>query len=188
MSIKNICVFCGSSVGNNPQFANAARALGKLMVEQNLGLVYGAGKIGMMGAIADSVLENGGSAIGVIPTFLRKKERSHTGLTEIHIVNSMHERKKLMFDLSQAFVAMPGGFGTLDELCEIITWAQLGLHNYPIALLNVNGFFDTFISYINQSVEHGFIPAAVKQLILVEEQPEALLRAIQQKSKELENA
>lgn len=188
MSIKNICVFCGSSVGNSPDFANAAKQLGTILAKNKVGLVYGAAKIGMMGAIANAVLENQGQVIGVIPTFLRKKERSHDGLTELHVVQSMHERKKLMFDYSQAFVAMPGGFGTLDELCEIITWAQLGLHNYPIALLNVNGFFNTFIEYVNQSVEHGFIPAQVKQLILVEEQPEALFEAIQQKSKALENA
>src|SRR5688572_2563010 len=153
----NICVFCGSSTGNKSTYTDSARELGYLMAAQNHTLIYGGGNIGLMGIIADSVLEKSGRVIGVIPDFLMQKEVGHKGLTELEIVNSMHERKKRMADLSDAFIAMPGGWGTLDELAEILTWRQLGLINQPIGLLNVNNFFDSLIAQMSHMVKEGFL-------------------------------
>ncbi len=141
-TIKRICVFCGSSPGTRPVYTEFAQQLGKAIVSQDMELVYGGGSIGLMGIIADAVLKEKGKVIGVIPHALSSKEFAHTGLTDLRLVSSMHERKAMMVELSDAFIAMPGGFGTFDEFFEILTWAQLGLHAKPIGLLNVEGYFD----------------------------------------------
>src|SRR5882672_9757240 len=141
----NICVFCGSSKGLNPVYANSARELGSLLALQQHTLVYGGGNVGLMGIVADAALEKNGRVVGVIPEFLMQKEVGHRGLTELEVVPSMHERKKRMADLSDAFIAMPGGWGTLDETAEILTWKQLGLIHQPVGLLSVNGFFDALL-------------------------------------------
>src|ERR1051326_7718022 len=145
-SIQRICVFCGSSRGGNPVYAEAARRLGAALAERGIGLVYGGGQIGLMGIVADAVMAAGGEGIGGIPEALALKEVAHEGLTELRVVGSMHERKALMADLAHAFIAMPGGFGTFEEFCEIVTWAQLGMHTKPCGLLNVNGFYDPLLA------------------------------------------
>jgi uncharacterized protein (TIGR00730 family) len=154
--MKNILVYCGASVGFDEIYKNTAIAAGKLLVEKNKTLVYGAGSVGIMGIIADAVLENGGEVIGVIPSFMEKFEVQHKGLTQIHVVETMHQRKQLMAEISDAVVALPGGWGTLDELFEILTWKQLGLHQMPVGLLNVNGFYDPLIEMIHKMVKEGF--------------------------------
>lgn len=171
----NICVFCGSSTGNNTVYADSARALGFLMASQNHTLVYGGGNIGLMGIVADAVLEKKGRVIGVIPDFLMQKEVGHKGLTELEIVNSMHERKKRMADLSDAFIAMPGGWGTLDETAEILTWKQLELIHQPIGILNVNGFFDTLLQQMTLMVNEGFLKPANLESVKVSHTPDQLL-------------
>jgi uncharacterized protein (TIGR00730 family) len=176
--VKRYCVFCGSSAGREPVFAEAARSLGALLARKRIGLVYGAGNVGLMGVLADAALDAGGEVIGVIPEALVEKELAHRGLTELHIVASMHERKALMSDLADGFIALPGGFGTLDEFCEILTWAQLGLHAKPCGVLNVAGFFDPFLAQVAHAVRHGFIRAEHQQLFAVESEPEALLKRL----------
>jgi uncharacterized protein (TIGR00730 family) len=166
--LRSLCVFCGSSVGSKPAFIGAAIGLGKVMAEQNIQLVYGGGRVGLMGAIADSVLNNGGRVIGVIPQHLVDREVAHQGLTELRIVSSMHERKALMAELSDAFVAMPGGLGTLEEFFEVWTWGQLGLHRKPYALLNVNGFYDPLVQFIDQLVEQKFVKPEHRKMLIVE--------------------
>ena len=174
----NICVFCGSAVGNIPLYAEAARQLGKLMAQDSHSLVYGGGNIGLMGIIADSILENNGEVIGVIPEFLMLREVGHRGVTRLEVVQTMHERKKRMADLSNAFVALPGGWGTLDELAEILTWRQLGIIQQPIAILNTNHFFDPLLDQMQLMVSHGFLNAANLEKLIVRDQPESLLQAI----------
>ncbi|MEM6737359.1 MAG: TIGR00730 family Rossman fold protein [Bacteroidota bacterium] len=164
--MKNICVFCGSSSGTNPIFNEMAKSLGKELVKNNMRLVFGAGKVGLMGTIADSVLDNGGEAIGVIPDFLWEKEVGHTGLTELHVVKSMHIRKQKMASIADGFIAMPGGFGTLEELAEILTWVQLELIRKPVGVLNVNGFYDPLLEQLDQMVSHGFLKAQNRKLIV----------------------
>jgi uncharacterized protein (TIGR00730 family) len=173
--VKRIAVFCGSSQGADPVFAAAAQALGTEMARRRLGLVYGGGNIGLMGLIAASVLKDGGEVIGVIPQALVDKELALHEVTQLHIVGSMHERKALMADRSDAFIALPGGFGTLDEFCEILTWAQLGLHRKPCGLLNTSGFYDAFLAQIEQAVKQGFIRAEHRDLIHVDSDPVKLL-------------
>src|SRR5690242_7250622 len=153
----NICVFCGSSSGLNPIYAQSAKELGGLLATQHHTLIYGGGNIGLMGIVADAVLEKKGRVIGVIPDFLMQKEVGHKGLTELEIVPSMHERKKRMADLSDAFIAMPGGWGTLDETAEILTWKQLGLIQQSVGILNVNNFFDTLLQQMNLMANEGFL-------------------------------
>lgn len=153
----NICVFCGSSPGNNPIYAKTAKELGYLIGKGNHTLVYGGGNIGLMGIVADAVLEANGKVIGVIPKFLMDREVGHTGLTSLEIVTSMHERKKRMADLSDAFLAIPGGWGTLEEIAEILTWKQLGLITQPVGVLNVNKFFDPLLAQMKSMVEEGFL-------------------------------
>ncbi|CAH2894465.1 MAG: Lysine decarboxylase family [uncultured Paraburkholderia sp.] len=159
--MKSVCVYCGSSNGVKPlyaeAYAEAARAFGRALVEADLALVYGGGKVGLMGVIADTVMAEGGRAIGVIPELLVNKEVGHNGLTELHVVPDMHQRKKMMADLSDAFVAMPGGAGTLEEFFEVYTWAQLGYHQKPVALLNIDGFYDPLIKLLQHTVEEGFM-------------------------------
>jgi len=165
--MQSLCVFCGSGSGKNPVFAAEARHLGQVMARQGLTLVFGGGHIGLMGAIADAVLEAGGRAIGVIPRVLVEKELAHTRLTELHVVDSMHQRKALMADLADAFVALPGGYGTVDELFEILTWAQLGIHAKPIGLLNVAGFFDPLLAWLDSCVRESFIRQKHRELLIV---------------------
>lgn len=155
--MKNICVFCGSSYGLEEIYIQQAKALGELIAKNGLSLVYGGGNVGLMGVIADEVLKNGGKVIGVIPEFLKDKEVGHSQLTEMHVVNSMHERKLLMAELSDAFIAMPGGLGTLEELAEISTWVQLELMKKPVGILNVNGFYDALIQQLDFMTSQGFI-------------------------------
>ena len=171
----NICVFCGSSSGLNPIYANSARELGSLLATQQHTLIYGGGNIGLMGIVADAALENKGRVIGVIPDFLMQKEVGHKGLTELEIVPSMHERKKRMADLSDAFVTIPGGWGTLDETAEILTWKQLGLIHQPVGILNVNGFFDTLLQQLNIMVLEGFLKSENLKSLKVGHNPEHLL-------------
>lgn len=165
--MKRITVFCGSSSGLEKIYTTKALALGETMAKQNIGLVYGGAKIGLMGAVADGVLRNGGEVIGVLPHFLRKKEIAHETLTELIVVNTMHERKTKMSELCDGFIALPGGFGTLEELFEILTWAQLGLHQKPIAILNVDGFYDALLTSIQTMVDKGFLKAVNQKMLLV---------------------
>ncbi|MDW8328197.1 MAG: TIGR00730 family Rossman fold protein [Anaerolineales bacterium] len=164
--MKRICVFCGSSIGARPVYAEAARQLGALLARRGLGLVYGGGSVGLMGVLADAALANGGEVIGVIPEFLFKREIEHRGATEIRVVGTMHERKALMADLSDGFIALPGGYGTLDEFCEIISWAQLGLHRKPVGLLNVAGYYDSFLAFLDHTTAEGFVQPNYRALVL----------------------
>lgn len=171
----NICVFCGSSMGLGSVYADSAKELGKLIAEQGHTLVYGGGNVGLMGIVADAVLENGGKVIGVIPDFLMQREVGHNGLTKLEIVPSMHERKKRMADMSDAFIAMPGGWGTLDETAEILTWKQLELIHQPIGILNTNGFFDALISQMKLMVQEGFLKPVNLESVKISPTPLHLL-------------
>jgi uncharacterized protein (TIGR00730 family) len=171
----NICVFCGSATGTNPVYTAAARDLGVLFAKSSHTLVYGGGNIGLMGVLADAVIDNAGEVIGVIPDFLLQREVGHRGVTRLEVVESMHLRKKRMADLSNAFIAMPGGWGTLDELAEILTWRQLGLITQPIGLLNINNFFDPLISQMHSMVDEGFLKADNLHLLQIENSAEKLL-------------
>lgn len=174
----NLCVFCGSSIGNNTIYAEAARELGQLISKTNSTLVYGGGNIGLMGILADEVLKTSGKVIGVIPDFLVKREVGHQGLTQLEIVSSMHERKKRMADLSDAFIAMPGGWGTLDELAEILTWKQLNLIQTQIGLLNINSFFDPLVDQMNKMVKEGFLQDINLKELVIAENPSSLLTSL----------
>ena len=164
--MKSLCIYCGSSPGSSPIYAQAARSLARHMVNDNIALVYGGGNVGLMGIIADEIMRLGGIATGVIPTALLEKELGHTGLTKLHIVKDMHERKALMADLADGFIAMPGGIGTLEELFEVFTWAQLGFHQKPIGLLNVDGFYDGLIQFIQHMVSQRFLKAEQADLLI----------------------
>lgn len=170
-----ICVFCGSAAGFDPVFAEAARELGSLMAAQNFTLIYGGGNVGLMGIVADAVLSSTGKVIGVIPGFLAAREVAHTGLTELIVTDSMHERKRRMADLADAFIALPGGWGTLDELAEILTWKQLGLVKAPVGLLNTDHFFDPLLIQMEKMVSHGFLGGTQFQYLQVASQPDQLL-------------
>ena len=158
--MRRICVFCGAAAGNDPRYAAAAGELGRALAARSIELVTGGGKVGLMGVVADATLAAGGRVIGVIPRFLEEREVAHRGLTELHVVESLHERKALMHELSDGFIVLPGGFGTLDELMESITWAQLGLHAKPIGIVNVAGYFDELLAFVEGAAGTGFIPAA----------------------------
>jgi uncharacterized protein (TIGR00730 family) len=172
--MKRICVFCGSNNGANPVYLEAAGAVGAFLAASGIELVYGGGRVGLMGRVADACLENGGRVIGAIPHDLAVKEVAHQGLTELHVVDSMHERKALMADLADGFIALPGGFGTFEELCEIITWAQLGIHAKPCALLNVAGFYDHLVAMFDHSEREAFIRGEHRGLLLIESRIEKL--------------
>lgn len=172
--MKRICVFCGSNNGANPIYLETAENVGKFLAGNNIELVYGGGRVGLMGKIADTVLANGGKVIGVIPESLAQKEVAHQGLTELHIVNSMHERKALMAENADGFIALPGGFGTFEELCEIITWAQLGFHSKPCALLNIGGFYENLIAAFDFATQEKFIREEHRKLVLIESEIEKL--------------
>jgi hypothetical protein len=175
---RRVCVFCGSSPGRRPAFASAAAELGTRLARDGVGLVYGGGSVGLMGTVADAALAAGGEVVGVIPNVLSEKEVAHRGLTRLHVVRSMHERKALMAEMSDAFVALPGGFGTLDELFEAITWGQLGIHRKPIGLLDVEGYFASLVSFVDRAVEEGFVRPAYRGLFVRSETVDGLLGAL----------
>jgi uncharacterized protein (TIGR00730 family) len=163
--MSRLCVFCGSNAGAAPAFAEAAARLGSALASREIGLVYGGGNVGLMGILADSVIEHGGEAIGVIPEFLERAEVAHKGLTELHVVGSMHERKALMATLADGFIALPGGFGTVDELAEALTWTQLGLQAKPVVLLDVDGFWEPLVRFFDATVDQGFVRPAHRMLL-----------------------
>jgi uncharacterized protein (TIGR00730 family) len=173
--MRRVCVFSGSRPGARPEYSAAARALGAAIVQRGSGLVYGGASVGVMREVADAALAAGGEVIGVIPRALVELEVAHSGLTELRVVETMHVRKATMVELSDAFVALPGGFGTLDELFEILTWAQLGMHRKPVGLVNVSGFWDPLVALVGHMVEEGFVPEDQVALLLVESDPSALL-------------
>lgn len=173
--IRSICVFCGSRFGSNPAYADHARELGRLMAARGIRLVYGGGRVGLMGVVADAVLAGGGEVVGVIPKLLIEKEVEHRGLTELHEVDSMHTRKAMMERMSDAFIVLPGGFGTMDEMCEILTWAQLGLHEKPLGLLNTAHYYDGLLGFFDRSRDEDFVSARNRALIRTEASPAALL-------------
>jgi uncharacterized protein (TIGR00730 family) len=175
----HICVFCGSSPGRRPAYAAAARQLGGLLARRGIGLVYGGGKVGLMGVVADAVLAEGGEVIGIIPRALVDRELAHDALTRLIVVDSMHERKRRMHDISDAFVALPGGFGTLDELFETLTWAQLAMHRKPCGLLDVEGFWRPLRALVAEQVAEDFVRSQHAELLLSAERPEELLEAFE---------
>lgn len=175
MALKRVCVYCGSNPGRLPVYREAAAALGRELVQRNIALVYGGAGIGVMGAVADAVLENGGEAIGVIPQSLAIREVAHTRLSELIVVTSMHERKALMAELSDAFVALPGGWGTFEELFEMLTWAQLGIHEKPCGVLNVAGYYDHLSLFLQHAMDERFVRQEYKPMMIMEQQPDVLL-------------
>jgi uncharacterized protein (TIGR00730 family) len=176
--MRRICVFCGAAAGNDPRFAAAAGELGRALAARSIELVTGGGKVGLMGVVADSTLAAGGRVTGIIPRFLEEREVAHRGLTELHVVESLHERKALMHRLSDGFIVLPGGFGTLDELMETVTWAQLGLHGKPIGIVNVAGYFDDLLAFVEAARGAGFIPAAHGEILIVRDDATALVDAL----------
>jgi len=176
--MKRICVFCGSSPGNRPAYAAAAQAVGRALAQRGVGLVYGGGRVGLMGVVAEAVLAGGGEVIGVIPRAFVEREVAHHGVTQLRVVRTMHERKAMMAQLADGFMALPGGYGTLDEFCEIITWAQLGIHAKPCGLLDVQGFFAPFLAQLDRAVADGFVQPAMRALVLAAAEPAALLDAM----------
>ena len=173
--MQSVCVFCGSSTGGNSAYTEAARSLGRTLAEANIRLVFGGGHVGLMGEISNAALAAGGDVIGVIPKFLVERELAHEGLIDLRIVGSMHERKALMSDLSEGFIALPGGTGTLEEFFEVLTWAQLGEHDKPCGLLNVAGYYDPLLAVFDHMVERGFLSESNRSLVLVESDPDRLL-------------
>ncbi|TAJ24125.1 MAG: TIGR00730 family Rossman fold protein [Nitrospirae bacterium] len=178
--MKRVCVFCGSSTGSNPLFQEAARGMGAAIARRGLGLVYGGGGIGLMAVVADAALAEGGEVTGVIPAALGAKEVAHARLSDLRVVGSMHERKALMADLSDAFLALPGAYGTLDEFCEMLTWAQLGLHRKPCGLLNVGGFYDHLLAHFDRLVTDGLLSPLNRSLVIEAKTPDDLLDALVQ--------
>jgi uncharacterized protein (TIGR00730 family) len=178
--MRSIAVFCGSNTGNDTAFIAAAKSLGSEMAGQQIELVFGGGRIGIMGVVADAVLEAGGRVTGVIPSFLHSKEIAHEGLTELITVDSMHDRKRIMQERAEGFIALPGGFGTLEELFEMITWAQLGLHQKPIALFNVAGFYDPLIHFTRSLVEKALLTKANHDMLLVGDEAASLLKQMRE--------
>jgi uncharacterized protein (TIGR00730 family) len=177
--VKRVCVFCGSAPGRQAVYADAARGLGAELVRRGLGLVYGGGSVGLMGVVADAVLAAGGEAIGVLPRGLARKEFAHSGLTELHLVGSMHERKALMASLSDGFVALPGGLGTLEEVFEVLTWSQLGIHRKPVGLVDVRDYWAGLLTLLRHAVADGFIRPEYAGLLLVDSAPAGLLDRFQ---------
>ena len=175
MTIRKICVYCGSSPGKNPAFSVAASSLAKAMCERGIGLVYGGAAVGVMGALANAVLEAGGEAIGVIPRSLAIKEVAHANLTELHVVSSMHDRKAMMAELADGFIALPGGWGTLEEIFEILTWAQLGFHEKPCGLLNSEGYYDGLIEFLDNAIEQQFVREICRPMLMTARKPVELL-------------
>jgi uncharacterized protein (TIGR00730 family) len=178
MRLKSVCVFCGSNPGIDPIYAQAARGLGAAIASRGMSLVYGGGRVGLMGAIAEAVLGVGGKVIGVIPEALKRRELAFEAATELHVVDTMHERKQRMSDLSDGFIALPGGFGTFEEFCEVITWAQLGVHAKPCGLLNVKGYYDHLLALFDHAVVEQLLQERNRSIVLTEREPEALLDAM----------
>ncbi len=176
--IRRICVFCGSSPGARSAYLKAAQRLGELLAERKIGMVFGGGCVGLMGAAADAALAKGGEVIGVIPDSLLRREIGHRGVTKLHVVKSMHERKALMADLSDAFIALPGGYGTLEEFAEVVTWSQLGIQVKPCGLLNVEGYWDGLLKFLDHAVDEQFVRPENSQLILVATTPESMLERL----------
>lgn len=176
--MKRICVYCGSSIGKRPEYATAAKALGKALVDRNIGLVYGGASVGIMGLIANTVLELGGEVIGIIPQAIADKEIAHTGLTELKVVANMHERKAMMADYSDGFIALPGGMGTLEELFEVLTWAQLGFHQKPCGVLNVAGYYDHLIAFLEHAVDQEYLKSQHFGMLQTANEPDALLELL----------
>ncbi|MFL6672993.1 MAG: TIGR00730 family Rossman fold protein [Massilia sp.] len=176
--MKSIAVYCGASSGAKALYADAARDLARALVEHNIGLVYGGGRVGLMGAIADEVLRLGGEATGVIPRALLEREVGHAGLTRMFVVKDMHERKAMMSDLAEGFIAMPGGMGTLEELFEMVTWSQLGIHDKPIGLYNVDRFYDGLVNFVGHLQDEGFVRPQHAALLMVEHDPDALVKRL----------
>jgi uncharacterized protein (TIGR00730 family) len=177
--MRRVCVFCGSRSGNRPDYVEGTRALAAALVERDLEVVYGGGRVGLMGELADATLALGGGVIGVIPQALRTKELAHEGLTELRVVASMHERKATMAEAADAFVALPGGFGTLEEFCEVLTWSQLGLHGKPCGLLDVAGYWRPLLEVFDSAVREGFVARAQRELVLLDADPARLLAALE---------
>ncbi len=173
-----LCVFCGSNAGSDSSYLEAARELGEALARERIGLVYGGASVGLMGAVADAVMAGGGEVIGVMPQSLVDKEIAHKNLPDLRIVGSMHERKALMAELADGFVALPGGLGTFEELFEVWTWAQLGYHRKPCSLLNVSGFYDKLTGFLDDVVERGFVKPVHRSMLIVEQEPDALIRAV----------
>lgn len=180
--MKSVCVFCGSSLGLRPVYAETARDLGTGLAQRNLRLVYGGGRAGLMGQLADAALAGGGEVIGVIPQALARREQAHPGLTELRVVESMHARKALMADFADAFIALPGGYGTLDESCEIVTWAQLGLHQKPFLLLDVESYFESLLSFFDRAVTEGFVREDNRRRVLYATDVVAALSLLQERT------
>lgn len=175
MGVRRICVFCGSSYGNRLEYAGAATAVGEALALRGIGLVYGGARVGLMGCVAQAALEAGGEVIGVIPEAMVAREIAHTGVADLRVVHSMHERKALMAELSDAFLAMPGGMGTLEELCEVLTWAQLGLHRKPCGVLNVAGYYDPLLALFDHAVAEGFLKPVYREMVLSNADPDGLI-------------
>jgi uncharacterized protein (TIGR00730 family) len=174
-TLKRLCVFCGSSAGNRPFYRQTAEQLGRGLASSGIALVFGGGRVGLMGLLADSVLQGGGEVIGVMPRPLVEKEIAHTSLTQLHVVETMHERKALMADLADAFVLLPGGFGSWEEFCETVTWLQLGMHRKPCGILNVAGYYDSLLALMAHAVAEGFLAAPHKEMVIVQDNVESLL-------------
>ncbi|HKE15204.1 MAG TPA: TIGR00730 family Rossman fold protein [Kofleriaceae bacterium] len=177
--MRHICVFCGSSTGARPSYADAARGLGQTLAASGIGLVYGGAHVGLMGLLADSVMKGGGSVIGVIPRALEEREIAHTGLTELRVVETMHERKAAMADLADGFIALPGGMGTMEELFEVLTWAQLGMHRKPCGLLDVDGYFGSLLAFLDHMVGERFLLQGYRDMVQVDSDPARLLAAFE---------
>ena len=173
--MKRICVYCGSSPGNRPEYREAVESLATALVERELGLVYGGASVGIMGAVADAVLSRGGEVIGVIPRPMATREIAHPGLTELVLVESMHQRKAMMAERADGFIALPGGLGTLEELFEILTWGQLGIHHKPCGVLNIGGYYDSLLGFLDQAVDAGFVKPIYRQLLLDADNSDQLL-------------
>jgi uncharacterized protein (TIGR00730 family) len=173
--LKSICVYCGSNVGARPDFAAAATAVAELLVSHQIRIVYGGGRVGLMGIVADAAIAAGGEVIGIIPRSLDRREIAHRGVTELHVVESMHDRKALMNKLSDGFIALPGGYGTFEELCEMLTWAQLGIHGKPVGLLDVAGYYVPFITMLDHAVAERFLHPDHRALLLNDNDPAALI-------------
>ncbi len=177
-AIRRVCVFCGSKSGRKKVYAQAARKLGEELAERNIGLVFGGGRVGLMGIVANAVLERGGEVLGVIPGGLASREVAHTDVSHLYVVATMHERKAKMEQLSDGFIALPGGFGTFEELFEIVTWLQLGLHRKPAGLLNVGGYYDPLLQQIEKGLAEGFIPEQLESAVVADERPDRLVERL----------
>lgn len=179
-NFRRIAVYCASSNNIDPTYVAAAKAMGHALADQNIGLVFGGGSIGLMGSIADTVIERGGEVIGVIPQKLQDLELGHPGCSELHVVSTMHERKQMMMDFADGFIAMPGGFGTLEELFEVVTWAQLNFHLKPVGILNVHGFYNDLIRFVHHAIDEGFVREELRHLITVGTKPKDLIGQLQE--------